>query len=82
MGGYHDACGGYHEYRGGCSVPWGTQITKDFLYRVIKYSRLFTKRVALNSKRIRKRLLEKGDNKTKRSCIWLPAFNCSLRGEL
>ena len=22
--------GGYHEYRGGCSVPWGTQITKDF----------------------------------------------------
>ena len=28
--GYHDTCGGYHEYRGGCSVPWGTQITKDF----------------------------------------------------
>ena len=22
--------GGYHEYRGRCSVPWGTQITKDF----------------------------------------------------
>ena len=22
--------GGYHEYHGGCSVPWGTQITKDF----------------------------------------------------
>ena len=22
--------GGYHEYRGGCSVPWGTQITKEF----------------------------------------------------
>ena len=22
--------GGYHEYRGGCSVPWGTQITIDF----------------------------------------------------
>ena len=22
--------GEYHEYRGGCSVPWGTQITKDF----------------------------------------------------
>ena len=21
-GGIHDACGGYHEYRG-CSVPWG-----------------------------------------------------------
>ena len=21
-GGYHDACGGYLEYRGGCSVPW------------------------------------------------------------
>ena len=20
-GGYHVACGGYHEYRGGCSVP-------------------------------------------------------------
>ena len=29
-GGYHDTCGGYHEYRGGCSVLWGTQITKDF----------------------------------------------------
>ena len=26
---YHDTCGGYHEYRWGCSVPWGTQITKD-----------------------------------------------------
>ena len=22
--------GGYHEYRGGCSVLCGTQITKDF----------------------------------------------------
>ena len=22
--------GEYHEYRGGCSVPWGAQITKDF----------------------------------------------------
>ena len=22
--------GGYHECCGGCSVPWGTQITKDF----------------------------------------------------
>ena len=22
--------GGYHEYHGGCSAPWGTQITKDF----------------------------------------------------
>ena len=22
-GGYHDKCGGYLEYRGGCSVPWG-----------------------------------------------------------
>ena len=21
--GYHDARGGYHEYCGGCSVPWG-----------------------------------------------------------
>ena len=21
--GYHDACGGYHEYIGGCSVHWG-----------------------------------------------------------
>ena len=20
-GGYHDTCGGYHEYRGGCLVP-------------------------------------------------------------
>ena len=23
MRGYHDKCGGYLEYRGGCSVPWG-----------------------------------------------------------
>ena len=23
VGGYHDKCGGYLEYRGGCSVPWG-----------------------------------------------------------
>ena len=23
MGRYHDKCGGYLEYRGGCSVPWG-----------------------------------------------------------
>ena len=23
VGGYHDARGGYHEYREGCSVPWG-----------------------------------------------------------
>ena len=30
-GGYHDTGGGYHEYHRGCSVPWGTQITKDFL---------------------------------------------------
>ena len=22
-GGYHDARGGYREYRGRCSVPWG-----------------------------------------------------------
>ena len=22
-GGYHDACEEYHEYHGGCSVPWG-----------------------------------------------------------
>ena len=29
-GGYHDARGGYLEYRDGCSVPWGTQITKYF----------------------------------------------------
>ena len=29
-GGYHDTCRGYHEYRGGCSELWGTQITKDF----------------------------------------------------
>ena len=21
--GYHDTCGGYHEYIGGCSVHWG-----------------------------------------------------------
>ena len=25
-GGYHDACGGYHKYRWGCSVPWGGTI--------------------------------------------------------
>ena len=33
-GGYHplkfEYRGGYHEYHGGCSAPWGTQITKDF----------------------------------------------------
>ena len=29
-GGISCTCGGYHEYRGGCSVPWGTEITKDF----------------------------------------------------
>ena len=29
-GGYHDTCGGYHEYHGGCSVPSGSQIKKDF----------------------------------------------------
>ena len=23
VGGYHDKCEGYLEYRGGCSVPWG-----------------------------------------------------------
>ena len=23
MGGYHDTCGEYHEYRGECSVPLG-----------------------------------------------------------
>ena len=22
-GGIHDVCGGYHEYRGGCSILWG-----------------------------------------------------------
>ena len=22
IGGYHDACGGYYEYIGGCSVHW------------------------------------------------------------
>ena len=37
-GGYHDTCGGYHEYRGGCSVPWGTQITKDFPPTVLMIS--------------------------------------------
>ena len=26
MGRYHDAHGGYHEYRGGCSVPWGESL--------------------------------------------------------
>ena len=25
-GGYHDKCGGYLEYRGGCSVPWGISL--------------------------------------------------------
>ena len=24
VGEYHDVCGEYLEYRGGCSVPWGT----------------------------------------------------------
>ena len=28
--GVFSTVGGNHEYRGGCSVPWGTQITKDF----------------------------------------------------
>ena len=23
VGGYHDKCGGYLEYRGECSIPWG-----------------------------------------------------------
>ena len=23
MRAYHDECGGYHEYSGGCSVHWG-----------------------------------------------------------
>ena len=27
--GYHDTCGGYHEYRGGDQYRGGTQITKD-----------------------------------------------------
>ena len=26
-GGYHDARGVYHEYRGGCSVPWGENLS-------------------------------------------------------
>ena len=38
-GGYHplkfEYCGGYHEYCGRCSVPWGTQITKDFPPKVL-----------------------------------------------
>ena len=29
VGGYHEYRGGV-QYRGGCSVPWGTQIIKDF----------------------------------------------------
>ena len=29
VGKYHEYCGEYHEYMG-CSVPFGTQITKDF----------------------------------------------------
>ena len=29
-GGYHDTCGGYHEYRGGCSVPWVLKQQKIF----------------------------------------------------
>ena len=34
-GGYQDAHEGYHEYRGGCSVPWGVFSTvgrKIFCY--------------------------------------------------
>ena len=34
-GGYHDKCGGYLEYRGGCSVPWGDILSTvgDVQYR-------------------------------------------------
>ena len=28
--GVFSTVGEYHEYRGGCSVPWGTKITEDF----------------------------------------------------
>ena len=28
--GYHDTCGEYHEYWGGCSVPWGYSNNKNF----------------------------------------------------
>ena len=33
VGGYHDARGEYHEYRGGCSVPWGEYHPLKFEYR-------------------------------------------------
>ena len=42
VGGYHplefEYRGGYHEYREGCSVPWGTQITNNFPPTVLMIS--------------------------------------------
>ena len=32
--GYHDNCGGYLEYRGGCSVPWGDTIPLEKLIKI------------------------------------------------
>ena len=29
-GGYHDACGGYHEYIEGCSVHWGMRTSGGY----------------------------------------------------
>ena len=37
--GYHDACGGYHEYHGGCSVPWGYSSNKRFFLTVLNTPR-------------------------------------------
>ena len=37
--GYHDASGGYHEYRGGCSVPRGILIHVDGIEHPSRYSR-------------------------------------------
>ena len=30
-GGFHKCCGGYLEYRGGCSVLWGYQANRGYL---------------------------------------------------
>ena len=34
-GGYHDTCRGYHEYRGGCSIPWRYSNNKGFPPKVL-----------------------------------------------
>ena len=32
IGGYHGACGGYHEYIRGCSVHWGDTMSTSGRY--------------------------------------------------